>query len=50
MIGLLQEKSEIEKLQREYKMLSESNFNTEETTSYTTITYKEQLVLEECES
>ena len=50
MIGLLQEKSEIEKLQREYKMLSELNFSTEEATSHTTITYKEELVLEECES
>ncbi|WP_016990858.1 hypothetical protein [Flavobacterium sp. ACAM 123] len=47
MIGLLQEKSEIEKLQKEYKRLSELNFNTEETSPSTTTVYKEELVLEE---
>jgi hypothetical protein len=50
MIGLLKEKSEIEKLQKEYKILSELNFNTDETPPSTTTVYKEELVLEECES
>jgi hypothetical protein len=36
MIGLLQEKSEIEKL-KEYKKLSELNFNIEEISSSTTV-------------
>ena len=49
MIGLLQEKSEIEKLQKEYKMFSELNFNTEQTTPSATTVSKEELVLEECE-
>jgi hypothetical protein len=50
MIGLLKEKSEIEKLQKEYKIFSELNFNTDETPPSTTTVYKEELVLEECES
>jgi len=49
MSGLLQEKSEIEKLQREYQVLSEVHFNTERTTE-SILTNKEELVLEDCES
>ncbi|HEY4629501.1 MAG TPA: hypothetical protein VIH02_09490 [Flavobacterium sp.] len=47
MIGLLNEKSEIEKLKKEYQTLAEQNFNIEKTTAETVI---EELVLEECES
>lgn len=50
MIGLLKEQNEIEKLQKEYKILSELNFNIEETTPSTTTVYNEELVLKECES
>jgi hypothetical protein len=49
MIGLLKEKSEIEKLKKEYQILAEQNFNIEKTTIKTKIT-TEELVLEECES
>ncbi|MFV5684536.1 hypothetical protein ACM55I_03730 [Flavobacterium sp. GB2R13] len=48
MIGLLKEKSEIEKLKREYQLLAEQNFETEKNTSKPTVA-KEELVLEECE-
>ncbi|MFV5700111.1 hypothetical protein ACM55H_17265 [Flavobacterium sp. ZT3R17] len=48
MIGLLKEKSEIEKLKREYQILAEQNFETENNTSQPAIA-KEELVLEECE-
>jgi hypothetical protein len=47
MIGLLKEKSEIEKLKKEYQTLAEQNFNIEKKTAETVI---EELVLEECES
>lgn len=47
MIGLLKEKSEIEKLKREYQILAEHNFNMEKTHIKTVV---EELVLEECES
>lgn len=47
MNGLLKEKSEIEKLQKEYQTLAEQNFNIEKTPTETVI---EELVLEECES
>lgn len=47
MTGLLKEKSEIEKLQKEYQTLFEQNFNIEKTPTETVI---EELVLEECES
>lgn len=49
MTGLLQEKSEIEKLQREYQMLSELNFNTDIDILSEDKTPKEELILEECE-
>ncbi len=49
MEGLLKEKSEIEKLQEEYQILSELNFNLEKNTTKITDT-KEELVLEESES
>ncbi|MDI5886271.1 MULTISPECIES: hypothetical protein [Flavobacterium] len=48
MKGLLKEKSEIEKLKREYQMLSELNFNFDKTTVKSTVT-TEELILEECE-
>ena len=48
MKGLLQEKSEIEKLKKEYQMYAELNFNTEKTIVITTVT-SEELILEECE-
>lgn len=48
MIGLLQEKNEIEKLKEEYKKLAETNFKVV-TTPKIEITEKE-LILEECES
>ena len=44
MKGLLKEKSEIEKLKKEYQKLSEINFEIKENT-----VTKEELVLEECE-
>jgi hypothetical protein len=47
MIGLLKEKSEIEKLKKEYQILAEQNFNIEKKP---TETITEELVLEECES
>ena len=47
MIGLLKEKSEIEKLKKEYQTLAEQNFNIEKMPTETII---EELVLEECES
>lgn len=47
MIGLLKEKSEIEKLKKEYQTLAEQNFNIEKTTAETEI---KELVLEECQS
>ncbi|WP_338645746.1 hypothetical protein V5J73_10680 [Flavobacterium sp. KS-LB2] len=48
MKGLLQEKSEIENLKREYQMFSELNFNIEKTTVKSTVPI-EELILEECE-
>ncbi|MDI1303589.1 hypothetical protein [Flavobacterium sp. AED] len=48
MIGLLKEKSEIEKLKREYQLLAEQNFETKKSTSKPAVA-KEELVLEECE-
>jgi hypothetical protein len=47
MIGLLKEKSEIEKLKEEYQKLVEHNFNIEITNTETIL---EELILEECES
>jgi uncharacterized coiled-coil protein SlyX len=49
MQGLLKEKSEIEKLQKEFKMLTEQLSKTDKSTVNATIE-KEELVLEECES
>ncbi|SEA03447.1 hypothetical protein SAMN05443667_101687 [Flavobacterium gillisiae] len=49
MIGLLQEKSEIEKLQREYKILSELNFNIDTDLISKVTIPEEELILEECE-
>lgn len=48
MKGILKEKSEIEKLIKEYKMFSELNFNFEKDTNKSSM-IKEELVLEECE-
>ncbi|WP_193743736.1 hypothetical protein [Flavobacterium sp. 83] len=48
MIGLLKEKSEIEKLKREYQILAEKNFETQKNTQKPTVAI-EELVLEECE-
>ncbi|MFE3849433.1 hypothetical protein ACFX5D_15855 [Flavobacterium sp. LB3P45] len=48
MIGLLKEKSEIEKLKKEYQILAEQNFNIEKTLTKNIVT-AEELVLEECE-
>ena len=48
MIGLLKEKSEIEKLKKEYQILAEQNFNIEKTPTKK-IVNAEELVLEECE-
>ncbi|MFQ3174540.1 MAG: hypothetical protein ACI87N_002021 [Flavobacteriales bacterium] len=48
MIGLLKEKNEIEKLQQEYKKLTETGFKVV-ADSKIEIT-EEELVLEECES
>ena len=44
MKGLLIEKSEIEKLKKEYQKLAEINFEVQETT-----VTQEELVLEECD-
>lgn len=44
MKGILKEKSEIEKLKREYQKLAEVNFEVQETTGT-----QEELVLEDCE-
>lgn len=49
MQGLLKEKSEIEKLQQEFKMLTEQLSKTDKSTVNATIE-KEELILEECES
>jgi hypothetical protein len=48
MKGLLKEKSEIEKLKKEYQMFSELNFNIEKSTAKSTVP-SEELILEECE-
>ncbi|SDH33364.1 hypothetical protein SAMN04488062_10668 [Flavobacterium omnivorum] len=48
MKGILKEKSEIEKLKKEYQMFSELNFNFEKDAEQSSIT-KEELILEECE-
>ena len=48
MKGLLKEKSEIEKLKREYQLLSKLNFNIEKATIKSTVP-TEELILEECE-
>ena len=44
MKGILKEKSEIEKLKREYQKLAEVNFEVQETTLT-----QEELVLKDCE-
>lgn len=49
MQGLLKEKSEIEKLQKEFKMLTEQLSKADKSTVNATIE-KEELILEECES
>lgn len=49
MEGLLKEKSEIEKLQREFKILSEQISKIDTTVTQTVIP-AEELVLEECEA
>ena len=49
MTGLLKEKSEIEKLIKEYQILSEQNFKIEKTTNKAIVT-AEELAPEECES
>lgn len=46
MTGLLKEKSEIEKLKKEYQILAEQNFNIEKMPNETVI---EESVLVECE-
>lgn len=48
MTGLLKEKSEIEKLKREYQLLAEQNFDIEKNTIKPTVA-KEELVLSACE-
>jgi hypothetical protein len=48
MKGILKEKSEIEKLKKEYQMFAELNFNLEKDTEQSSMT-KEELILEECE-
>ena len=48
MKGLLQEKSEIEKLKKEYQKFSELNFHIENS-SVKSIVITEKLILEECE-
>lgn len=49
MTGLLKEKSEIEKLKKEYQTLSEQNFKIEKMPNETVVTV-EECVLQECES
>ncbi|WP_165930140.1 hypothetical protein [Flavobacterium sandaracinum] len=49
MKGILKEKSEIEKLRKEYQMFSEFKFNFEKDSEKSNRTKKE-LVLEDCES
>lgn len=46
MTGLLKEKSEIEKLKKEYQILAEQNFNIEKTPNEIVV---EESVLVECE-
>lgn len=46
MTGLLKEKSEIEKLKKEYQILAEQNFNIEKMPNETVV---EESVLVECE-
>ncbi|MFE3869315.1 hypothetical protein ACFX5E_14720 [Flavobacterium sp. LS2P90] len=46
MIGLLKEKSEIEKLKKEYQTLAEQNFNIEKLPTEPIV---EELMLKECE-
>ncbi|MFV8370245.1 hypothetical protein [Flavobacterium sp. LB2R40] len=48
MKGLLKEKSEIEKLKREYQKLSEQNFKIEKK-AINSYLPTEELILEECE-
>jgi len=48
MIGLLKEKSEIEKLKKEYQILAKFNFDLEKNPINPTET-QEELILEECE-
>jgi hypothetical protein len=48
MIGLLKEKSEIEKLKKEYQILAKFNFDLEKNPINATET-PEELILEECE-
>lgn len=48
MIGLLKETSVIEKLKREYQLLSKLNFNINKATIKSTVP-AEELILEECE-
>ncbi|WP_185963151.1 hypothetical protein [Flavobacterium gawalongense] len=48
MTGLLKEKSEIEKLKREYQILAEQNFDIEKNTIKPPVA-KEELVLSACE-
>ncbi len=50
MQGLLKEKSEIEKLQREFKILSEQISKIDKTTTVNSLIEVEELVLEECEA
>ena len=49
MQGLLKEKSEIERLQREFKILSEQISKTDKRTTESNI-QTEELILEECEA
>lgn len=44
MIGLLKEKSEMEKLKKEYQTLSEQNFDSKKNTTEPAVT-KEELIL-----
>jgi hypothetical protein len=48
MKGLLKEKSEIEKLKRDYQIFTELNFNPEKTT-VTAILTTEESITKECE-
>jgi hypothetical protein len=49
MQGLLKEKSEIEKLQREFKILSEQISKIDQTTAVKVLIEVEEFVLEDCE-